>query len=168
MPISVYLITLIELFFVSYFDLKNKKIANFWVIVNLGLAIICYLLFKETYTFSFRIIIYPSLFIFVGFFLFALKIMGAGDSKFLFSLFFLIPLDLQDDYFFSLLYLTIFVGGLFFSFNTVKNFDKIFEGYKRKNVDYIKNVYGKKFPYAPVITLAWVWFGVLILKKIYV
>ena len=102
---------------------------------------------------------WPLGFLFVGFLLFTLKIMGGGDSKFLFSFFLIVPEKLQDAYFLNLIYATIVVGLLMLIFNTVKNFDKLKLAYVYKNIRYVKDVYGTKFAYAPIIALSWILLG---------
>ena len=42
-----------------------------------------------------RTLFYPTVFFFVGLFFFSIKIVGAGDSKYLVSLFLLVPLGFQ-------------------------------------------------------------------------
>ncbi len=161
MPISVFIFLLIELIFVSYIDVTKRKIPNMWVLINLFFAIIIFFLIP-TYKFSFSLFLFPLSFLIVGFALFMLKIMGGGDSKFLFSMFLLIPTALHEQYFLCLAYMTVFVGFTLFIINIARNHKKIRLAIKYKDIGRIKNVFGKKFTFAPVILFAWIWFGWII------
>jgi len=85
--------------------------------------------------------------------------MGAGDSKFLFTFYLLIPEGFQEDVFLFQAYLTVIVGGSLLIYNTYKNFGKLKLAYIHGDVGIVRGVYGKKFAYAPVIFGAWIWFG---------
>ncbi|MDC1173765.1 hypothetical protein OAT67_00085 [Bacteriovoracaceae bacterium] len=166
MPIAVYLFLLIQLLVVSYVDIRKKIIANYWAIINLVFFIIALFLFRDTYVIGWKTFLYPFAFLFVGFALYALKIMGAGDSKYLFSFFFLIPNGYQEDFFVILAYSTVIVGFSLLIMNTIKNFDIIISAIRWKNLRYIKEAYGTKFSYAPVIAVAWIWFGIEFGEKV--
>tara|TARA_R110002072_G_scaffold288917_1_gene455596 strand:+ start:288035 stop:288541 length:507 start_codon:yes stop_codon:yes gene_type:complete len=166
MPIAVYLFLLIQLLVVSYVDIRKKIIANYWAIINLIFFIIALFLFRDTYVIAWKTFLYPFAFLFVGFALYALKIMGAGDSKYLFSFFFLIPNGYQEDFFVILAYSTVIVGFSLLIMNTIKNFDIIISAIRWKNLRYIKEAYGTKFSYAPVIAVAWIWFGIEFGEKV--
>ena len=159
MPVVLYIFILIELIIVGYLDFKYKKIKNFWVLVNLGLYLLALWIFKDYYFFNLKTFIWPFGFLFVGFLLFVLKIMGGGDSKFLFSFFLIIPENLHELFFMNLIYATTVVGLLMLIFNTAKNFDKLKLAYVYRSLQYVKDVYGHKFAYAPIVGLSWVLFG---------
>lgn len=158
-PISVYIFLLIELIGVSYIDLKQRKISNYWPIINLLLFIIFLIIFPDQYIFQLSTFIYPVVFLFVGFILFVLKIMGAGDTKYLFSFFLLIPKEIQDHFFVSLLWMTIIIGLSSLLITIAHNLKGIFFAFQTYNLDGVKKIFGQKFPYAPVILLSWVWIG---------
>jgi prepilin peptidase CpaA len=158
-PITLYVFILIELIIVGYLDFKYKKIKNFWTLINIIIYILAIWVFKDYYFFSIKTFIWPFGFLFVGFLLFVIKIMGGGDSKFLFSLFLMIPERIHELFFMNLIYATIVVGLLMLIFNTTKNFDKLKLAYVYRNLKYVKDVYGHKFAYAPIIWLSWVLFG---------
>jgi prepilin peptidase CpaA len=103
--------------------------------------------------------LFPVAFLIVGLGLFALNIMGGGDSKYLSSIYLLIPLGFQDTAFLYLLYTTVIVGSSLLLFNSLKNFDKIVLMLRIGDAKGIKKIFGKKFTYAPVIFIAWMWFG---------
>jgi prepilin peptidase CpaA len=88
--------------------------------------------------------------------------MGAGDSKYLFSLFILIPYESQDYMLYTLIYSTVVVGVMSFFINIYQNIQNLKLAFENKNVELIKGIFGKKFTYAPVILLSWIWFGVLV------
>jgi prepilin peptidase CpaA len=98
-------------------------------------------------------------FLLVGFLLFAFNIMGGGDSKYLSSFYLLVPVSYQDSVFLYLLYTTIIIGSSLLLFNMIKNFDRIIEMVSIGNITGVKRIFGKKFTYAPVIFVAWMWFG---------
>ena len=159
MPLTLYIFILIELVIVGYLDFKYKKIKNFWSLINIGIYLASLLAFGDYYFFNFKTFIWPFGFLFVGFLLFVLKIMGGGDSKFLFSFFLIIPEKFHEVFFMNLIYATIVVGLLMLIFNTVKNFDKLKLAYIYRSLQYVKDVYGSKFAYAPIIALSWILFG---------
>lgn len=156
----VYFIILIELIFVGYFDFKYKKISNRWSVFNLILFIAFVFTLPELYQFSWQAMFFPLVFFVITFFLYLARIMGAGDSKFLFTFYMIIPAQYQEPVFLYQAYLTIAIGGSLLIFNTAKNFDKLKLAFIYHDLSLVKNVYGKKFAYAPVILGAWIWFGV--------
>src|SRR5688572_25711955 len=87
---------LIELVIVSWIDIKIKKISNIWFFVNLAISIALHFLFPTLYPWEWATLLFPVGWIVAGFGLFLMGIMGAGDSKYLASLFLLIPLHLQS------------------------------------------------------------------------
>ena len=159
LPIVIFIFIAIQLLFVAYIDFKTKKISNLWVVINAITFVILTLIFPTIYLWSFKAFIFPAVFFIVGFGLFLLNIMGGGDSKYLASLYLLIPINFQDETFIYLLYATILVGGSLFLYNLLKNIDKIINDFKIGNIHGVKKVFGKKFTFAPVIFIAWMWFG---------
>ena len=169
MPTTVYLFIFIELLAVSIGDLFTKKIPNAYSILNIFLFVIFLFLFKEYYSPSLKLFLYSLIFLFVGFALFLLRIMGGGDSKYLFSLFLLIPQSMQDVTFYYLLLSTIMIGTSFLLMNIVKNFKRIKNALFTKNYLELKNCFGTKFSFAPVIFVAWglVGWKINILKRLF-
>jgi prepilin peptidase CpaA len=86
--------------------------------------------------------------------------MGAGDSKYLSSLFFIIPLEHQGLMLEKIIYATCVVGFVMLSLKFLKDFQKIkayaFSTYWRG----VKESIRSSFSYAPVIFLAWILFGI--------
>lgn len=156
MPISVFLFLFAELMAVSYIDWKYKKISNFWSILNILLFIVVLQVFPNVYILSWQSLMVSFSFLLVGFVLFKLHIMGAGDSKFLFSLYLLIPESLQEQCFLYLAYSTTLIGVSLLLYNTYKNIDILDRAVKTRNVNAIKQVYGSRFSYAPVVLLSWI------------
>ena len=159
LPIVVYIFVSIQLLFVAYIDFKTQKIANMWMIINFLFFCLLSLVFPTLYVWSIHMLIFPSAFLFVGFALYVMNIMGGGDSKYLSSLYLLVPLDLQETVFIYLLYATVLVGSTLLLFNLLKNLDIIIIHFKMKDIAGIKKIFGTKFTYAPVIFIAWMWFG---------
>ncbi len=158
-PLPIYLFLLVELLFVGWIDYKTEKISNFWPIINIAFYSLFLLFIPQFYLFNLDTFLYPIVFLVVGFGLYAVRIVGAGDIKYLFSFFLLVPLKYQDTFFSFLLISTLAIGIFLFLYNTFRGFAKIKEALRFKNVAYIHKVYGKKFAYSPIIGFAWVWFG---------
>ena len=143
----------------SYADMMYKKIKNVWSLFNIVVYIVFIFLIPNDYMFTFDHWLYPSVFLGVGFFLFAIKIMGGGDAKFLASLFLLVPNYLQDKFLLLLLYSTVFVGLTMFMYNCYSSRDVLKRAWSERNILLIKGVFGTRFTYAPVILIAWIWLG---------
>jgi prepilin peptidase CpaA len=95
----------------------------------------------------------------IGFLFYLFRIMGPGDSKYLFSLFLLINKDLQLIFFLSLVYTTVMVGSILLLLHAIMNFDKIKKAILLMDFGQLKGVFGTKFTFAPIIFLSWVGFG---------
>lgn len=162
---TIFLFLLIELIFVTIGDIKYRKIRNIWSILNLVMAVIFFITLPGEYPFRFEAFQFTIVFFAVGFLLFILKIMGGGDSKFLATFFLLIPLRLQEAYFYYLLIGTIIVGIIFFIRNIVKNRELLMKSFKESDIQGVKNCFGTKFAYAPVILMAWIFLGYEVLIK---
>jgi prepilin peptidase CpaA len=158
-PLIVFIFIAIQVLVVAYVDFKTRKISNVWILINFIFFCVLTYLFPGTYTWTLSSLIYPLAFLFVGLVLFLMNIMGGGDSKYLASFYLLIPLRYQELVFLYLLYTTVIVGSSLLLFNALKNFDNIVLLIKLGDVNGIKKIFGKKFTYAPVIFIAWMWFG---------
>lgn len=155
----LYYLLLIELSYVSYLDIRIQKIHNFWSLIHLILFFVLLYFYPQQYSLSFGSLIYSMAFLVVGFVLFALKIMGGGDSKFLASFFLLVPASFQLEMLNHLLLSTVLIGGFLLLTNMAKNFEKIVSHLKIGYIKGIKQFFGTKFSFAPVILLAWIWIG---------
>lgn len=159
MPLMVFVFISIQLLFVAYVDFKTSKISNVWLLINFIFFCVLTFVYPQVYVWDISALLFPVAFLLVGFVLFVMNIMGGGDSKYLSSLYLLVPLGFQDTVFLYLLYTTVIVGSSLLLFNALKNFDKIVLLVKVGDVVGIKKIFGKKFTYAPVIFIAWMWFG---------
>ena len=159
MLIAVYVYLCIQLIYVAYYDLKTKKISNRWMIGNVGFYFLFLLFFPEHYSFTWLSFAWPIGFFVAGFILFIFKIMGGGDSKYLSSFYLLIPYHLHEEAFSALLVATLFIGGSVFMKNILENLDRLIVAFRTSNLSLIKGVFGKKFTFAPVIFVSWLWFG---------
>ena len=166
-PLPIYLFILIELIFVSYGDIKTSKIPNMWSIMNIFVYPILLFIVPSAYFFEIGTFIYSFAFLFIGFILFLLKIMGAGDVKYLFSFFLLIPKSLQSETFSALLYSTVLIGLFVFITNFIKYSETIINSLKIKDFRTVKECFGTKFSYAPVILIAWLWIGWNLKEKLF-
>lgn len=159
MLLVVYVFLAIQVLSVAYYDFQTKKISNNWIIFNILLYLIFLMIFPAYYKFSFETFVWPIGFFVAGFLLFILKIMGGGDSKYLASFFLLIPVQLHEEAFLSLAVATILVGGSVFIKNLLNNTEKLITAWQTKDVSLVRGVFGKKFVFAPVIFISWMWFG---------
>lgn len=159
MPLPIYLFILIELIFVAVADIRTNKIVNTWSILNLVFFLLLLYVSPEYYFFKLDTFMYSFVFLLVGFMLFLLRIMGGGDSKFLFTFFLIVPMHLQEKTFEYLLISTVLVGTFVFITNVAKNFDKLKRSLKVGDHQTVKSCFGSKFAFAPVILLAWIWIG---------
>ncbi len=150
---------LIQLIVVATIDLKKKIISNYWPIANGIAAILLYLFLRDVYVFSWEVLLFPLGFLVVGFILFIFHIMGAGDSKYLSSVFLLLPLEYHALFFEKLLYSTMMVGGILFLVKVVKNFPQLKSFFLSGYWQGIRNVIKSRFSYAPVMLLAWILLG---------
>lgn len=152
----IFVTILIQLLVVTWIDLRDKKISNYWVFINIALSISFHLFIKELYPLSWEILIFPIGFIAIGFFLFVLGIMGAGDSKYLASLCLVIPLNYHLAFLEKLIVSTLIVGFILLSIKIVKNFSD-FKTYLMSGYwSGLKSVIKSRFSYAPVILLTWI------------
>ncbi|OFZ14389.1 MAG: hypothetical protein A2X86_05965 [Bdellovibrionales bacterium GWA2_49_15] len=159
-PLSVYLFLLIELVAVAYIDILSKKIPNVWSILNLAFFGLFIFLMPDEYQLRVATFFYSLSFLFVGFVLYLLKIMGPGDSKFLFSFYLLVPATIHEKVFICLIYSTIVIGSFFFFRTIIRNLDKMKQAFITKNATLLRKAFGKKFAYAPVMLVSWIWFGI--------
>lgn len=158
-PWPIYTFIFLELICVTYVDVKYKKISNLWSILNIGLAVVLFILFPDIYIFGIETFLFTIVIPLVGFLLFVLNIMGGGDSKFLATFFLIIPTATQDITFYFLLLSTIIVGIIFFLKNVVDQRTRIFNSIMSRDVEGIKLSFGTKFAFAPVILLTWFLIG---------
>ena len=158
-PLVLYIFLFIQLSIISYLDLKYKKISNYWSLLNIVIYGACLVAYPNVYEFSLDTFFYPLAWLFVGFFLFAIKIMGGGDSKYLFSFFLVIPESFHEPFLMKLIYSTVIVGLFLLIFNTLRKFDTLKVAFATKDLRQVKTIYGTKFSFAPVIALSWMIFG---------
>lgn len=156
----IYCLILVELVIVSWIDIKIKKISNFWLLANLVLTISFHFLFPDFYHFEWASLIFPLGWIVVGFVLYVIGIMGAGDSKFLASLFLMIPLKQHAGMLEKVLYSTVVVGFIMLAFKIGKDFKKIKAYALSTHWQGFKESIRSNFSFAPVVLLAWIMLGV--------
>lgn len=158
----VYGVILVELLIVGWIDIKQKIISNYWILANLTLSIVFHVTLNELYPVTWEILIFPMGFIIIGFFLFLMGVMGAGDSKFIASLFLLIPLEYHMMFFEKLILSTMVTGFILLAWKIAHNrvilktyvFSQYWAG--------IKETIRSKFSYAPVLVIAWILLGLKI------
>lgn len=155
---------LTELLVVSWIDLKRQKIFNIWPLINIFLAIVFHLVYREFFPLSWEVIIFPLGFFVFGFLLFLLNIMGAGDSKYLASLFLVTPTKLHFPFFEKILLVTTFVGLILLGLKVLKNFQSLKAHIISRHWQGIRDTIKSRFSYAPVILIAWILLGIEIWK----
>ena len=156
---AVFFFILIELVVVSFGDMRTKKIPNFWAIFNIIVFILFLFFLPHQYPLIFSMFLPSIAFLGVGFILFLLKIMGGGDSKYLFSFFLLVPLSLHSTLFNNLLISTTIIGSVFLIRNIIKNFEGIYCSIRIGQFRTLKGYFGTKFPFSPVILVSWLFTG---------
>ncbi len=155
----VYAFMFIQIFMVAINDVKYRKISNQWMILNMTLFVALLFIAPEHYQLTTETFFYSLTFLLVGFVGFFLKIMGPGDSKYLFSLFLVTPLVWHNSFFSVLLYSTCIIGGFSILTQLAQNYEKIADYAKVGYSKGIRECMGSKFPYAPVILMSWAWMG---------
>lgn len=159
LPTIVYFYMLIQLLAVSIVDVRTKRIHNMWAVLNIISYFILCFVYPEIYHLSIYSFFYSFVFLFVGFVLFLLRIMGGGDSKYLFSFFLMVPISIQFPVMSYIVMSTIAIGSTVFFVNLIRNFDKIKESIKVKDAQALKHCFGTKFSFAPVIFVSWIYLG---------
>lgn len=155
--ITLFYLIACQLIIVSIIDLKIKKISNYWTLVNILVAVSFYLL--GDVSFEWKVLIFPLGSIIIGFVLFLLRIMGAGDSKYLASLFLVLPWTYQQKYLENVLLSTILVGGILLITKVALRFSRI-KGYALSfHIKGVLQEIRSHFSYAPVLLLAWLLLG---------
>lgn len=158
-PAWVYWLLTLELACVSWGDVRSQKIPNAWSILNIVLFLALLVIHPEVYPLHWSMFAYSLVFLVVGFGLFLMRIMGGGDSKFLCTFFLLIPSALQPDALIRLLISTLLIGSFMLLTNVVKHHEKIINAVKIRHMAGIRECFGTKFSFAPVVLLAWLWLG---------
>lgn len=159
LPAAIYFFLLIQVIIVAVIDVKTKKIWNIWTFINIIFALLSLFLFKEHYPLGWSLIQYPFFFLVIGFGLWLLKIMGAGDVKYLFSFFLMVPSALHHLTFAYLVNTTILIGLSVMLYNILKRFSFFWIAFRTRDKEMLKQVFGTKFSYAPAILLTWIWLG---------
>lgn len=156
LPLTLNIFIFIQLIAVAIVDLKERKISNKWHFLNLILYVIFNFLFPDYFSFSLESIQYSLLFLGIGFLLFNLGVMGGGDSKYLATLFLIVPSATQDKLMYHIINVTILIALILCLKNILKHRKELWGKLKSRNLQGVKSYFGGKFPYAPVILLAWV------------
>lgn len=159
MLFGVFSFVLLELLTVAWIDFKTEKISNRWILVNTAVAIMLHAFVRNLYPLSLEALVFPVGFIVIGFLLYLGNVMGAGDSKFLASLFLIIPLQFHIPFFEKLVISSIAVGALLFSYRVYKNGPELKAYFVGHYWEGIRKSLQSRFSYAPVIFLAWIILG---------
>jgi prepilin peptidase CpaA len=160
MNIIYYLVLLVNVLIVSVIDIKTKKIHNLWTLLHLFIYFILIIFSMNNVTFSIGHLFLPITIFVTGFVLFLVKIVAAGDVKYLSSFFLLLPESEQDVTFNFLLITTAVFGVFVLLLNILKNWQKIYIAILHSDGKTIKEVFGTKVPFAPLIGLSWILYGI--------
>lgn len=163
---SPYLFSLlaVEILIVGIIDFKTRKISNWWHLANIILVALLCIIAPDSYPLALRHFYYPAAIFALGFILFKLRpggirIMGGGDAKFLTILYLLIPTVLHELFTLKLLYIVVLVGSILLLTSLVKGWRKVLQSIFEKSIQ-LEGVLGTKFPFAPLIMMAWIWMGI--------
>lgn len=149
---------LAELLVVSVIDLRTRKISNLWSLAHVLLFVVLFLFRGEWPPVTH--FIFPTGMVVAGFALFLFHIMGAGDSKFIATLFLLIPTSEHMLFMEKLLTVTIFVGTILLIMKFVKSAAKIKAYLMTFYFKALQRELHSRFSYAPVILVSWILFGI--------
>lgn len=155
----VFSLVLMELLVVAWIDFKTHKISNKWSLLNISLAVVLYFTLGTLYPLNWEVLFFPLGFIVIGFILYLMNIMGAGDSKFLASLFLLIPLEYHLLFFEKLVLSTIITGAFLLTYRIIRNSGKLKAYLISQYWEGVKVTLKSRFSYAPVIFMAWLILG---------
>lgn len=155
----VFSLILIELMVVAWIDYKTEKISNKWILVNVLASVVLHATVRTLYPFSWEVLLFPVGFIIVGFLLYLLNIMGAGDSKFLASLFLIVPLEFHLMFFSKIVLSTIVVGATLLILRLIKHGPQLKAYFVSQYWEGVKTTLKSRFSYAPVIFIAWILIG---------
>jgi len=157
----IFTIMTIQLSIVTWVDIYQRKISNYWMLVNLILGISLHLWLPELYPWSWTLLGYLTGWFVIGFSFFYVGIMGAGDSKYLASLFLITPTLLRWEFLEKIVYSTLVFAMIMLMITMVRNFAKFKAFFFTGAWHGFKQLMGNKFSYAPVILLAWLVSGLL-------
>lgn len=155
----MFAVGLVQLLIVSWIDFKTKKISNLWPLLNIGLSVVFHFTMTNLYPLTWELALFPLGLVLIGFFLFLFQIMGAGDSKYLASLFLITPVEYHLSLFSKLVLATILVGSILLVFHLFKHGRKIKAYLIGQYWEGLKETIKSRFSYAPVILLAWLLLG---------
>ena len=157
---ALYLFLLLELTAVSYLDLKYNKISNYWSVINLVIFIILFFIYPDFFILQLSTFYFPVGILLAGFLLFGLNIMGAGDAKYLFTFYLLVPCVYHEALFYELVKMTVVVSLCLLVWKVLKSFSRVIMSVRSREFKPLAGIiFGKKFAYAPVLFLAWIFFG---------
>ncbi len=152
LPLFYWCILTANLCAVAYYDLRTRKIKNFWSLANLLFLPMPFFLATDiTPYLVFTQILIPVIVFVLGIFLFTKKLMGAGDSKYLSTFLLILPFQLQIVFVSNLLLLTASIGLILLGIKIAA---------LHPSLSYFATIrfnWQDRFPYAPVFLMSWIW-----------
>ncbi|MEI8346207.1 MAG: prepilin peptidase [Pseudomonadota bacterium] len=159
MPLALYLFFLGQLLVVSYLDFRYRKISNWWLLVNLIFFIVLVIFLPQYYPLHWAMVVHAMGILAAGFGLYVLKIMGAGDVKYLFGLFLVIPQNFQQEALIKLLGATVLIAVPLILIKVGPKYKKLYWSLISKNWRQVHLLLKGKNSFAPVILFSWIWLG---------
>ncbi len=153
----IFLIILIQLVVVAWIDVKTKLISNYWFVFNL-LLFLCIWITSDLLV-SWQNFYFPIGVIGFGFVFYLLKIMGAGDSKYLASLFLLIPYSFHWLFFEVIIQVTMLMGSVFLTLKLLRDFQEFKAYFLTRYWSALRSKIKSEFSFAPVILFSWILLG---------
>ncbi len=153
MTIVLAIFTLV-LGYIAIVDFKTRKINNYWSLFNLVFTILLFILLPQHYQLSYKHFFIPLLIFLVGFFLYFIKVAGAGDVKFLSTFLLALPYEFQLLFVNKLIVTTIVFALTIMAIRIAAQFRVVSDALLSRNFQALSSVIlGSKFAYSPVLFL---------------
>ncbi len=154
MPVLSYYL-LVQTAAVAVLDLKTKKISNIWPVLNCALALILFIALPKVYFTSWQGWPLWIILVAVCVWLYAQRIMGAGDVKYLFSFFLVLPPAFRGEVLNILSLVIIVVGGYWLLKKVWGQWYYLLNLWSLgENQEILRLIHGKNV-FAPLVFLAW-------------
>lgn len=158
-PWALGLVVLAEASAVAWSDARHGTVPNAWPLLNLALFPAALLLFPHAYgPLGWGTAAAPLLWLAAGFVLFRLRIMGAGDSKYLASLFLLVPEGLRAALFLRLVLASALGCGALLAARLARRAGPILALDPARAPALLREAVAGRAPFAPVVLAAVAWF----------
>ncbi len=148
----VFAIFTLVLGYIAVIDFKTRKINNYWSLFNLVFTVLLFILLPQHYQLSYQHFFIPVLIFVMGFFLYFIKVAGAGDVKFLSTFLLALPYEFQLLFVNKLIVTTIVFAVTVIAIKIAMQFRLVIDALLSRNLQALKSVIlGSKFAYSPVL-----------------